>query len=123
VLSDSINDNYEIFIQEVVATGVAYTLKGSEGYVVVASEKFPDGEVIPFWSSEESAKAVCVDDWSDYEVEAISIEGFVEEWLEGMHEDELLVGPNWTEDLEGLEIEPLVVADEIDSLLDEIEVD
>jgi len=123
VLSDNINDNYDVFIQEVVAKGAAYTLKGDDGYIVVASESFPDGEVIPFWSNEAAANAVCEGDWASYKVEAISIEGFVEEWLEGMHEDELLVGTNWTEALEGLEVEPLVLADHIDRLLDELEAD
>ncbi len=36
-----------------------------------------------------------------------SLEEFLDEWLTGMHADEVLVGVNWDQELEGGELEPL----------------
>ncbi|RMA81030.1 DUF2750 domain-containing protein [Umboniibacter marinipuniceus] len=121
MLTDNSHDNFEIFLQQIVSTGSVWTLKNDDGFAVVGSERFPDGEVIPFWSEKAFVEAVLTDDWASFEVVEIALEGFVEEWLEGMHEDEFLVGVNWTEALEGVEIEPMDLADQIDSLLDDIE--
>jgi hypothetical protein len=33
----------------------------------------------------------------------------VEDWLAGMDEDGILVGPNWNAELDGLEIEPIEI--------------
>ena len=34
-------------------------------------------------------------------------------WLTGMTEDGILVGPNWNDDLDGLEVEPDEVAQQL----------
>lgn len=48
---------------------------------------------------------------------ALSLDEFLEDWLPGMHEDVYLVGVNWNQDLEGLEIEPLDLLEEIENEL------
>jgi len=120
-LSDNIHDNQELFLQQIVNEGLVYTLGNDEGFAVLGSEQFSDGEVIPFWSQREFVEAHLTDDWAEYQVVEVALEGFVEEWLEGMHEDEFLVGVNWNSQLEGVEVEPMELAFKIDELLDEVE--
>ena len=72
--------------------------------------------VMPFWSVESEAKRACTDDWSDYQPNPIRIDDFIDAWLHGLEEDNTLVGINWDETLEGVEIEPVIL---IDDLLDE----
>ena len=38
------------------------------------------------------------------------ISRFLEDWLPGMHEDNVMVGPNWDRELTGLEVEPADIA-------------
>ena len=46
------------------------------------------------------------------------VEEFLDDWLPGMHSDVLMVGVNWTPDLEGQEMEPLDLLEEFESELD-----
>jgi hypothetical protein len=50
---------------------------------------------------------------------AIELEEFLEDWLTGMHEEVVLAGINWNEELEGVEIEPLDLLEEFDQELAE----
>lgn len=122
-LSDNFHDNYELFIQQVIFNGCVFALSNDDGFLLVGSEQFEHASVMPFWSDKAFAESLLEDDeeLEGYAIVEIAIEGFVEEWLEGMHEDEYLVGPNWTEDFEGLELEPMIVADEFDKRLDQLE--
>lgn len=111
---------YDAFIAEVKQTGQVWGLNSDEGWATCPSAFFEETDVIPFWSSEAAARAHCTDEWSQYQPEAISLEEFTSDWLPGMHEDDLLIGPNWDDELEGLEIEPQDLAAELDpSLADE----
>jgi len=77
-----------------------------------------DIDVIPFWSSQLLAEALCVGEWDVYKPLAIEMEEFLDDWLPGMHSDVLLVGVNWNVDLEGAEIEPLDLLEEFEAELD-----
>ena len=74
--------------------------------------------MIPFWSNEEFAQALCNGDWDIYKPVPIEMGEFLDEWLPGMHSDVLMVGVNWTPDLEGQEMEPLDLLEEFESELD-----
>ena len=72
---------------------------------------------MPFWSQPEFAQVHCVDEWSVYKPVPVSLEEFLEEWLPGMHEDVVLIGTNWDEEMNGDEIEPLDILSEFESEL------
>jgi hypothetical protein len=61
---------------------------------------------MPFWSDKQDALAHNVDEWSDFVVEEIPLDVFIEEWMLTLAEDGVLVGINWNENLEGAEFEP-----------------
>ncbi len=105
-LSNDVQKNYRLFIKGIKASGKVWGVATPEGWVVCDSETFEDTDVIPFWSDEADARAHCSDEWADNEPQSISLEDFIERWLTGMAEDGVLAGPNWTDELAGLEIEP-----------------
>lgn len=116
-LSDNCEDNARRFIPEVIASGCVWGLSGPEGWALCASERSPEIDVMPFWSAETFARNHCADDWADYEPVAIDLMEYLEDWLPGMHKDIILVGINWNADLEGDELEPLDLLDDIDRAL------
>jgi hypothetical protein len=105
-LTSDLEANYQRFIENILESGQVWGLQSDEGWVVVDSTEFEDSEVMPFWSEEVYAKAHCVGEWANFRPVAMDLDEFVEDWLAGMVEDGILVGPNWNDDLDGLEIEP-----------------
>ena len=118
-LSEIDTENLDRFIVEAIENGCVWSLQGSEGWALCGSEKYEGTDVMPFWSQETFARIHCQDDWKDYEPMAIELGEFLEDWLTGMHEDVVLVGINWDEELEGVEIEPLDLLEEFDGELAE----
>lgn len=119
ILTDDLDENYELFIQDAFATGCVWGLEAEDGWAVCPSEANEDIDVMPLWSQPEYAEANCVDEWSHYKVVPISVEELLDEWLPGMHEDVLMIGPNWNSDMQGLELEPLDVLEDFDDAVSE----
>ncbi len=113
-LSDDPAENLDRFIVEAMELGCVWGLEGPDGWALSASEAHDDVDVMPFWSQEGFARSHCQDDWKDYKPVAIELVEFLEDWLPGMHEDVLLVGINWNEELEGEELEPLDLLEEFE---------
>jgi hypothetical protein len=106
---------HERFIRSVIASGVVWGLKNDEGWVTSVSSEDDEEErgVMPFWSDRASAKQCATNEWAIYTPTEIPVVDFVERWLPGMHEDEFLVGTDWNADLEGHEIEPMDLLEEL----------
>lgn len=102
--------SYRKFIQQVAATEKVWGLSQGDIWATSSSNEYEDTEVILFWSDAEGAKACAADEWEGYEPEALPVAEFLENWCVGMYDDELLLGPNWTTELQGREVDPLVVA-------------
>lgn len=113
-LTDDFSENIDRFIVEALENGCVWGLQSEEGWALCDSEKHDDTDVIPLWSQESFAQFHCQDDWKHYTPVAIELEEFLEDWLPGMHEDVLLVGVNWNNDLEGEEMEPLDLLEEFE---------
>lgn len=117
-LGDDFDENYDIFVADAIATGCVWGLENDEGFALCPSVQNEDIDSMPLWSQPEYAQIHCVDEWSSYKVVPISLEELLDDWLPGMHEDLLMVGVNWTKDMEGHEIEPLDFAEEIDKAIE-----
>ena len=109
----TVRELYESFIEEVLENEIVWGLSNEEGWAVCDSNDFEGSEAMPFWSSEHLAKKLCVDDWSDYKPRPIPLDEFIDDWLHGMHEDELLVGTNWDDELVGPEVEPVMLIEDL----------
>ncbi len=116
-MTDSHLDNYRQFFVDAVNTGCVWGLQSNQGWAQCDSEKYKDTLVIPFWSQPEYVEPHRQDEWSEYDIVAISLEEFLDDWLTGMHEDVLLVGINWDDDLNGDDYEPLDILYEFEQAL------
>ena len=118
LLSDSFQENLDRLIVESLQLGCVWGLRDkSNNWAMVPSSFNNDIDVIPLWSAQKLASAVCNGQWNIYTPVAIDIEEFMDDWLPGMHSDLLLVGVNWNIDLQGEEIEPLDLLEEFEDEL------
>ncbi|MEC6798163.1 MULTISPECIES: DUF2750 domain-containing protein [Photobacterium] len=110
-LTADIQANKALFVTETQATRVVWSLRNEEGdWLSVASSEFEDSEVMPFWSNEADAKVQCADEWAEFQPSELPLDIFLEDWMITLVEDGVLVGLNWNESLEGIELEPSEVA-------------
>jgi hypothetical protein len=95
------------FINQVRDTQMLWALqdKTSEDWVVLDSINFEKTEVMPLWSSEDSAKKHCVEEWADYVPAAISVADWMEFWVEDLLEDGVIIGLDWQEQGDCFELE------------------
>ena len=107
---------YDAFIIEVFQSGLVWGLysEADEGWATCPSAAYEDTDVLPFWSNQSLAEALCDGEWQVYQAKSIPLEDFLADWLPGIHEDDAMVGPNWDQNLEGLELEPADVAKELE---------
>ena len=95
------------FMTQVKTTQTLWALQdqASEGWVILDSINFENADVMPVWSSSELAQEHCIDEWQGYVARAISIGDWLEFWLEDLAEDNVLVGVEWRDGGEYLELE------------------
>ena len=118
-LSDDFQENLDRLIVECLENGCIWGLRdAAEQWATVDSDEVAEVTVMPFWSNQALAEALCTEEWQIYKPVAIAIEEFMEDWLVGMHNDVLRVGVNWNSDLEGEELEPLDLLEEFQSELE-----
>jgi hypothetical protein len=101
---------YQQFIQNVIANDEVWGLEGEEGLAISSSNSNDEQDVIPFWSAESLARNVAADDWAGFKPSPMNLVDFLENWLAGMHNDEILAGTDWDASLDGKEVEPLQLA-------------
>ena len=118
-LSDDLQENLDRLVVECLENGCVWGLQDTDGnWSLVSSIDNDSIDVIPFWSAEDLAQALCTGDWDVYKPVAIELEEFLDDWLPGMHADVLMVGINWNTELEGQEMEPLDLLEEFEAELD-----
>src|SRR6478672_5625330 len=93
------------FVAEVVEGEHVWGLSTQDGFLACESDEAEERAVLPFWSDADEARAAQSEVESS-EVDSIALFDFLFRWLPGMEDDDVLVGTNWTETLEGKEIEP-----------------
>lgn len=120
LLSEDLDENYDRFLEEAIATGCVWGLESDDGWALCSTNNLSNSaelDVMPLWSQPEYAQVHVEGEWSAYRVVPIDLEELLEDWLPGMHEDVTLVGPNWNGDLDGDEVEPLDLLEDFDELL------
>lgn len=79
--------------------------KASEDWVVLDSINFENTDVMPLWSSATLASQHCIDEWANYTPCEITLSDWFEFWLEDLNQDGVIVGVNWQDDDNCLEME------------------
>ncbi len=106
--------SYDRFIQRVADTRIIWGLYSeSEGWANSPSDEFEDTDVILFWSDRDAAAVHCTEEWSGHVPTEIEFDDFIDAWLQGMDADDVLAGPNWDADFEGLEVSAKDLADRL----------
>ncbi|MDO6706829.1 DUF2750 domain-containing protein [Photobacterium sp. 1_MG-2023] len=110
-LTADVQKNADLFFTESKETQVVYGLCNEEGdWLSVDSSEFEESEVMPFWSNEADATYHCVEEWAEFQATALPLDVFAQDWMVTLAEDGVLVGLNWNDRLEGVEMEPQDVA-------------
>ncbi len=107
------SERHKLFVMKVAASKIIWGLKSSDGWAMAPSKEHKDRQVMPFWSERDDVKTIAAEKWPSAEPTSIALDVFMELWLKSMPEDEILVGTNWSMDLEGTEIEPAELEKEI----------
>ncbi len=111
-----LEENYDRFIERVLSGGQVWAVKCDDGLLTCVAE---NGEqpVIPFWSdaayARRAAKEAPPDD--GYVVDSVPLRTFLQNILGNFQRDDVLVGPNYTRDMAGLELDPRDVFEEFRS--------
>lgn len=110
------------FIAQVVEGEHVWGLSTEDGFLACESDEAEDRAVLPFWSDADDARTAQAELESS-EVDSIELFDFLFRWLPGMEDDDVLAGTNWTAALEGKEVEPLNLQDEIlDAMADDMRI-
>jgi hypothetical protein len=72
---------------------------------VLDSIAYENTEVMPLWSSAELAQQHCIEEWANYIPCEISFSDWFEFWLEDLNQDNVIVGVDWQDNDECLEME------------------
>lgn len=75
---------YEYFIKKIADFGEVWSLRNTEGWITSGEG---DDFFFPVWAKKEFAELYIKGDWQDCACEAIDIDDFLENWLEGLKED------------------------------------
>lgn len=108
-----LEENCERFFARSVSAGSVWAIQMDGGFLTCVAE---DGEhaVIPFWSDAAYARRVLRDpELEGCTAESVPLAVFLRDLLGGYQADDLLIGPNYTEDMAGLELDPREVFEEL----------
>jgi uncharacterized protein DUF2750 len=110
------------FIAKVVEAELVWGLSTEDGFLACESDEAEERAVLPFWSDEDDARAA-QPEAEGSEVDSVVLFDFLFRWLPGMEDDDVLAGTNWTATLEGKEVEPITLQDEIlDAMSDDLRI-
>jgi len=116
-ISDDLDEVYDIFLASAIETGCVWGLENEEGWAICPSAGNEEIDVMPLWSQPEHAQFHCREEWASYKPIPIALEELLDEWLPGMHEDVVMIGIDWDEDMEGDEVEPLDLLEDFDKAI------
>ena len=101
------------FIERVLEGGQVWGLRSGDDWACCASNEFEDTDVVVFWSDRAGAERNAMGEWGAHKPTAITVDEFIDNWLAGLDQEGALVGPDWNTDLDGPELEPHEVAEQL----------
>ena len=105
------------FCAHVAAGRAVYALIDADDEVAEIESPDYDRPTVVFWSSPDQAQACAKGAFEDCDLEEITPEELLEDWLPGMDEDGALAGLDWDpKTMWGAEVEPTDLVAEIKKL-------
>lgn len=111
-------DAYKVFIKDVIANNQVWTLVKNDEMALIDAQLYDDAVSTLFFSNISAAFLLKEEQWPDYDVVAIQLSSFLEQWLVGLYNQDILVAAIWNDVATGREFEPLELLLEF---LDEIQ--
>jgi len=101
------NQTLSDFIKTVEPSQTFFALQDptTEEWLIVDSINFEKTDVMPVWSSDVQAQEHCSGEWDSYAVAPITLSDWLEFWVEDLNADNIIVGVNWHEEQDCLEVE------------------
>lgn len=106
---------HQRFVERVVLSRIVWGLKDAQSWAstVSTADATHGREVIPFWSDRALASDCAKECWANYEPAQIPLDVFIQRWLPRMALERCLAGTNWNAQLNGHELEPDGLRDEL----------
>jgi hypothetical protein len=105
--TDALEEQYKNFINNAIAAESVWTLVHDDELALLDSQLYDDVLATPFFSSETAAFSLKNDEWYDYTVVKIDLSDFLEKWLIGLFNQDIMVAAIWNDVATGREFEPL----------------
>ena len=67
----------------------------SQEWVIVDATNNDDSDALPLWSTKELAIAQLTGEWKNFVVQAISIDDWLEFWMDDLQDSAIVIGVNW----------------------------
>ncbi len=105
-LTAELEENYARFIRRSLEAGSVWVIESGDAYFSCVAHN-GDQPIIPLWSDAAYARrALQASGEEGWEVQALPLGRLLGETLGGLQHDDALVGPNYTADMAGLELDP-----------------
>lgn len=92
LMKSNAKNRYKYFIKKVADFEEVWGLYNKGWATTIDS----NGQIlIPFWPKKEFAEACALDDWKSYVATSIELDDFINKWLPGMKEDDILPSIFW----------------------------
>ena len=105
---------YEYFIKKVVNFEEVWSLRDDEGWATLG---LGENEFFPVWPKKEFADICIGDEWNQYYSESIDLEEFLDDWIDGLKEDNIRITVMWNSG-SGIDIEWDTLRDDIERELE-----
>ncbi len=103
----SLENQYKVFINDVITAKQVWALVKMDEIALLDSQLYDDAMATPFFSNEAAALALRKDEWADFDVVAINLKDFLEKWLTGLYNQDIMVAAIWSVSATGREFEAL----------------
>jgi Protein of unknown function (DUF2750) len=114
-----LEENYDRFVARSLAGGSVWCLDCAEGLLAVTAHN-GEQRVIPVWSDAAYARRALIEaPPNGYAVKAIPLQTFLNQTLGNFQCDDALIGPNYTRDMAGVELDPRDMFEEFRSRMTE----
>ncbi len=83
---------YEYFIKKVVDFEEVWSLRDDNGWATLGND---ENSFFPIWPRKEFAEMCASDEWDNYYPESIELEDFIQDWIDGLREDNIRITVMW----------------------------
>ncbi|OJU77760.1 MAG: hypothetical protein BGO09_03260 [Bacteroidetes bacterium 47-18] len=98
---------YKNFVLKAIEHGKVWTLVKHDEMALFDSQLYEGLTATPFFSDRDAAFLFLTGEWADFEVAKIELSSFLERWLTGLYNKDIMVAAIWNDVATGREFEPL----------------